>query len=287
MNLALLRVCAIIFIVYILGMVSNLFFVGGHSSLFATLWNALVISSFEDIVAMAGLFIASGLIGPVGLAVLVIGTILALAIFAFVKKNATVLKIVAVLIIVSGLVGSWTLLTIGGNRSIAGIIASLVININVVAVIAAFFVQPKKDVDENIVESGESFNLGLYRFCAISFIVYGLNATMTSISVSLFVWPFSLFGIVTLLGGITALIKKNVNVLMICSLVLFVRFFVALFQFGSIGGFDFALVVNSVIHSIINVVYVVCVATFFIEPERTRTYFQKVKSLFIKPKKST
>ena len=69
MNLALLRVCAIIFIVYILGMVSNLFFVCFHSSLFATLWNALVISSFEDIVAMAGLFIASGLIGPVGLAV--------------------------------------------------------------------------------------------------------------------------------------------------------------------------------------------------------------------------
>jgi hypothetical protein len=32
---------------------------------------------------------------------------------------------------------------------------------------------------------------------------------------------------------------------------------------------------------------VVCVATFFIEPEKTRAYFQKAKSLFIKWKEMT
>ena len=59
-NLALFRVCAIVYIVNVLNFVFNMSFMAGHGGFFSSLWSALTNSSFEDLLATVGLLIASG-----------------------------------------------------------------------------------------------------------------------------------------------------------------------------------------------------------------------------------
>ena len=59
-NLALLRVCAIVFMVNVLGFVINMFFMAGQTGTLSSLWNAITTSSFEDCIGMIGMMIASG-----------------------------------------------------------------------------------------------------------------------------------------------------------------------------------------------------------------------------------
>ena len=91
-NLALLRVCAIVYIVNVLNFVFNISFMAGHGGFFSSLWSALTNSSFEDLLATVGLLIVSGIGLPVLLGVLVFVVLLALGVFAIVKNNVMVLK---------------------------------------------------------------------------------------------------------------------------------------------------------------------------------------------------
>ena len=271
-NLALLRVCAIIFIISLLKIIASVLFMG-NGGVLALLWSTLTTLSFEDIIAAIGLLFVSNWVGPIMLAALAILVSLGLGIFAFVKKNVTALKILAVIMI------AWQVLSPFYFGAPGSVVTGLIFNVNLVAAVAVFFIVPKKRVEENKdVVTYEGFNLGLYRFCAIYFLVAGLGGVAGSVYV--FILSQVLLGIVSVLAGIWALVKKKTEILMVCSLAIFVQVFWSMVQTIGRKGFEFFMVPDLLIHSLLHTTTVVCVAVFFIEPERTRFYLQKIKSLF-------
>jgi hypothetical protein len=278
-NLALLRVCAIIFIISLLKIIASVLFMG-NGGVLVLLWSTLTTSSFEDILAMVGLLIASAVVGPLALATFVILVSLGLGIFALVKKNVTALKILAVIMI------AWQVLLPFYFGAPGTVVTGLIFNVNLVAAVAVFFIVPKKRVEENNdVVTYEGFNLGLYRFCAIYFLVAGLSGVAGSIYV--FILSQVLLGIVSVLAGIWALVKKKTEILMVCSLAIFVQVFWNMLQTIGRKGFEFFMVPDLLIHSLLHTTTVICVAVFFIEPERTRFYLQKIKRLFLPKTKKT
>ena len=132
MNLALLRVCTIVFFVNILGFIISMLFKAVHSGELASLWNALTTSSFEDLLGTGGLMIASGVFIPLVLGTLAVAALFALGIFTLVKKNVKTLKILAVMFL------AWVVLSaIVINHTNAGNdIVNLIFNVNVVVAIA-------------------------------------------------------------------------------------------------------------------------------------------------------
>ena len=271
-NLALLRVCAIIFIISLLKIIASVLFMG-NGGVLASLWSALTTLSFEDIIAAIGLLFVSSWVGPIMLAALAILVSLGLGIFALVKKNVTALKILAVIMI------AWQVLLPFYFSAPGPVVTGLIFNVNLVAAVAVFFIAPKKRVEENKdVATYEGFNLGLYRFCAIYFLVAGLGGVAGSVYV--FILSQVLLGIVSVLAGIWALVKKKTEILMVCSLAIFAQVFWSMVQTIGRKGFEFFMVPDLLIHSLLHSTIVVCVAVFFIEPERTRFYLQKIKSLF-------
>ena len=277
-NLALLRVCAIIFIISLLKIIASVLFMG-KGGVLVLLWSTLTTSSFEDILAMVGLLIASAVVGPLALAGLAILVSLGLGIFAFVKKNVTALKILAVIMI------AWQVLLPFYFGAPGSVVTGLIFNVNLVAAVAVFFIVPKKRVEENNdVATYEGFNLGLYRFCAIYFLVAGLSGIAGGIFHA-FMLSQVLLGIVSVLAGIWALVKKKTEILMVCSLAVFAQVFWNMLQTIGREGFNFFMVPDLLIHSLLHTTTVVCVAVFFIEPERTRFYLKKIKSLLISWKK--
>ena len=275
-NLALFRVCSIIFIISLLKIIASVLFMG-KGGVLVLLWSTLTTSSFEDILAMVGLLIASAVVGPLAFAGLAILVSLGLGIFAFVKKNVTALKILAVIMI------AWQVLLPFNFGAPGPVVTGLIFNVNLVAAVAVFFIASKKRVEENKdVATYEGFNLGLYRFCAIYFLVAGLSGVAGSVYV--FILSQVLLGIVSVLAGIWALVKKKTEILMVCSLAIFAQVFWSMVQTIGRKGFEFFMVPDLLIHSLLHSTIVVCVAVFFIEPELTRTYFNKVKSLFVKSK---
>lgn len=286
-NLALLRVCAIMFIVIVFGYIANMLLVG-RGEVLVSLWSALTTSSFEDILATIGLFFTSGLLGLIGFGFIALLCTLALAIFSLVKKNVITLKVVAVLIIALNFVIPSMLRSVAGGQNFGGIVTGVILNVNLVAAVTAFFVASKKCADENKdVEAHESFNLGLYRFCAVCFLVVGLNGVARMFSLlalgysPIFDYVHVLPSIVTMLAGIFALVKKNSIILMACSLLMFIQLFWGLFHLVHIGyvseNVRTFLIPHAILNSIFNTTVVVCIATFFIEPERIKRYLQKAK----------
>lgn len=286
-NLALLRVCAIMFIVIVFGYIANMFLVG-RGELLVSLWSALTTSSFEDILATIGLFFTSGLLGLIGFGAIALVCTLALAIFALIKKNVIALKIVAVLVIALNFVIPSMLRSVAGGQNFGGIVTGVILNVNLVAAVAAFFVTSKKCAEEKKdVEVCESFNLGLYRFCSVCFLVVGLNgiARMVSLLVLGYLPVFDyvrvLPSIVTMLAGIFTLVKKNTIILMACSLLMFFQIIWGLFHLAHIGYVSenarTFMIAHAILNSIFNTTTVVCVAAFFVEPEWIKRYLQKAK----------
>ena len=271
MNLALLRVCTIVFFVNILGFIISMLFMAVHSGELATLWNALTTSSFEDLLGTGGLMIASGVFIPLVLGTLAVVALFALGIFTLVKKNVKTLKILAVMFL------AWVVLSaIVINHTNAGNdIVNLIFNVNVVVAVAAFFVTSKKQNENATVD--EKFNLGLFRLCAIFFTVSGLNSLAHFVFIQPPIFQLAFFGVFYLAVGVFALAKKNVPVLMVGSLMMFVKIFWSVMQIIHIDGWSFYMLSIMLIHSLLNVMTVISVAVFFIEPERTRCYLQKAK----------
>ena len=279
-NLALLRVCAIVFMVNVIGFIVNMFFMAGQAGTLSSLWNAITTSSFEDCIGMIGMMIVSGVLFPVLLSVLAIAFVLGLAIFALVKKNVTALKILAVFTTIWIIVTPVIINYVAGTQDFASVAIGMVFNANFVAVVAAFFVTPKKRVEENKdVAVCEGFNLGLYRFCAAFFLVYGLNGTMI-VFLGHIAIPHVLFSFFAVMVGIFALVKKNTDILTACAVVMVAQIFIRMFQVLHLthvsGGGVFA-VASVIAHCFLNAVMVVCIASFFVEPERTRFYLQRAK----------
>ena len=282
-NLALLRVCAIVYIVNVLNFVFNMSFMAGHGGFFSSLWSALTNSSFEDLLATVGLLIASGVGLLVLLGVLAVVALLALGVFALVKKSVKALKILAVLFLI------WVVLCAFAMNPISGLLGnemrevnlaqsfiSLIFNINVVVAVAAFFVVPKKR-DESEAVANEDFNLGLFRLCAICFAVSGLNSLSHFIFTQSPVFQLAFFGVVNLAVGVFALVKKNVPVLVAVSLMMFVKILLNWLNFIRISGLDPYMAASVVFHSLFHTSSVIGVAVFFIKPEWVKGILQKIK----------
>ena len=269
-NLALLRVCAIMLIVGAL-----------HKTLGLS-WTLLMSEANDDTLSWAYV--------PFGLFVAVLGVI------AFVKKNTLILKIYAVLMLVSMVGGTIGFVRHGLNFSAYYRTGYIVwnaighfVNINAVMMVASFLIDSKKRINEDIYIA-KNENLGLLRFCAAVFLVDGLNAVTDILAAGEFkaflgmsvLWTF-----VPIAVGLYALLKKNSLVLMAYSVIAFVATvwntildaqerFITAFYIGDVAiGFLF------------NSFFVVCVATFFIEPERTKCYLQKAKQKFFSWKNLT
>ena len=282
-NLALLRVCAIVYIVNVLNFVFNMSFMAGHGGFFSSLWSALTNSSFEDLLATVGLLIASGVGLLVLLGVLVFVVLLALGVFAIVKNNVMVLKILAVLFLV------WIVMRVFAINPISGLLGnemrevnlsqsfiSLIFNINVVVAVAAFFVTSKKR-DESEAVANEDFNLGLFRLCAIFFIVSGLNSLAHFVCTQSPLFQLAFFGVVNLAVGVFALVKKNVPVLVAGSLMILIHILFNLFNFIRISGLDPYMAASLVSHAVFNTSTVIAVAVFFIKSEWVKSCLQKIK----------
>ena len=144
-------------------------------------------------------------------------------------------------------------------------------------------------------KSGFHGNLALLRVCTIMLIAGSLHKTlglswtllMSEANDDTLIWAYVPFGLLVAVLGVIALVKKNSLVLMAYSVIAFVATvwktildaqerFITAFYIGDVAiGFLF------------NSFFVVCVATFFIEPERTRCYLQKAKQKFFSWKKLT
>ena len=270
-NLALFRVCVIVFIANLLNFVVNMCISAGHGGFFSSLWSALTNSSFEDLLATVGLLVASGVGLVVLLGVLAFAVLLALGIFALVKKSVKALKILAVLFLI------WVVLCAFAMNPISGLLGnemrevnlaqsfiSLIFNINVVVAVAAFFVtSEKQDL--------------LLRLCAICFAVSGLNSLSHFIFTQLPVFQLAFFGVVYLAIGVFAFVKKNVPVLMVGSLMIFIQILLNLFNFIRISGLDLYIAVSLVAHTLFHTSTVIAIAVFFIKPEWVKSFLQKIK----------
>lgn len=270
-NLALFRVCVIVFIANLLNFVVNMCISAGHGGFFSSLWSALTNSSFEDLLATVGLLVVSGVGLVVLLGVLAFAVLLALGIFALVKKSVKALKILAVLFLI------WVVLCAFAMNPISGLLGnemrevnlaqsfiSLIFNINVVVAVAAFFVtSEKQDL--------------LLRLCAICFAVSGLNSLSHFIFTQLPVFQLAFFGVVYLAVGVFALVKKNVPVLMVGSFMIFIQILLNLFNFIRISGLDLYIAVSLVAHTLFHTSTVIAIAVFFIKPEWVKSFLQKIK----------
>ncbi|WP_173468507.1 hypothetical protein [Fibrobacter succinogenes] len=283
-NLALLRVCAIVYIVNVLNFVFNMSFMAGHGGFFSSLWSALTNSSFEDLLATVGLLIASGVGLLVLLGVLAVVALLALGIFALVKKSVKALKILAVLFLI------WVVLCAFAMNPISGLLGnemrevnlaqsfiSLIFNINVVVAVAAFFVASKKHDESGAAAAEEPFNLGLFRLCAIFFIVSGLNSLAHFVCTQSPLFQFAFFGVVNLAVGVFALAKENPAVLIVGSLMILIQILFNLFNFIRISGLDPYIAASVVFHSLFHTSTVIAIAVFFIKPEWVKGILQNIK----------
>lgn len=282
-NLALLRVCAIVYIVNVLKFVFNMSFMAGHGGFFSSLWSALMNSSFEDLLATVGLLIVSGIGLPVLLGVLVFVVLLALGVFAIVKNNVMVLKILAVLLLIWVFASVFIIIPIdvlmGDAVTKVDVqnFINMVFNVNVVVAVAAFFVASKKHDESGAAAAEEPFNLGLFRLCAIFFIVSGLNSLAHFVCTQSPLFQLAFFGVVNLAVGVFALAKENPAVLIAGSLMMFVKILLNWLNFIRISGLDPYMAASLVSHAVFNTSTVIAIAVFFIKPEWVKTCLQKIK----------
>ena len=262
-NLALLRVCAIMLIADALQKTLGLS------------WTLLMSEANDDTLGWAYV--------PFGLLVAVFGVI------SLVKKNTLILKIYAVLKLVSMIGGTIGFVRHGLNFSAYYRTGYIVwnaighfVNIGAVMMVASFLIETKtRNEDAHVVKNK---NLGLLRFCAAVFLVDGLNNIINILAAGDFkaFWGMSvLWTFVPIAVGLYALLKKNTLVLMAYSVIAFAGLIWNTFQDAQEHFLTAFYAGNVAIGFLFSSFLVVCAATFFIEPERTRCYLQKTKHAFL------
>ena len=271
MNLALLRVCAAVMIMSSLYNIASLLF---------KKFNEEMTGDIEPL----GFFIASLLLCVI---------IFALGTVALVKQNVLVLKIYAVCVVVS-ILGGTVVDIMNFNRLPLGVSYSHLFNSllgrivtpMIVFVVAVFFIKPRT-----------ATQFGLLQFCAAYFLVDGLKAFFQSI-VSLFskgvenlVESFSIMNAMWIslpvAVGVFAIVKRNSLILKLYAVVAFIDALwgsLGYMRENMYGGY---YVANTLIGLVFSTFFVVCVATFFIEPEETRACFNKVKRIVLRWKSLT
>ena len=82
--------------------------------------------------------------------------------------------------------------------------------------------------------------------------------------------------------GIFAIAKRNSLVLKVYALIAFVQILWNTFAYVREYMFGGIYIGNAIVGLVFNTFFVVCVATFFVDVEETKFYFQKLKKLFFK-----
>jgi len=265
MNLALLRVCAIVLIVNglssIAGALLPWFFLEAEDEPFFSTYVPAILSS--------SIFVT-------------------LVVIALVKRSTRILKILSIIAIILTFARA-IIFTVHFNIHILPIglgytyllkqLTDIFVNTSLVTWIAAFFID-RANTDPKI-------NLNLLRFCTAFFLTYdanGLIKTILDFSLSSFdtvILPISIA------AGIFVLVKKNTLVLKIYSIILFVYCLWNTWDYVREHMYGTYYVWDACIGMIFNSFFVVCAATFFIDAEETKLYAQKLKSLVLKWKKLT
>ena len=263
MNLALLRVCAAVMIMNALYNIASLFF---------------NMSTTDD--DSSGFYVSL---------VFVYAILLIYGIVALVKKNIRILKVYAVWIAICILIGSimdimnFNRLPLGVSYShLFNSLLERIVNPLIVFIAAVFLIKPKK-----------ATQFGLLQFCAAYFLVDGLKAFFQSI-VSLFSKGAESFSIMNAMWislpvavGVFAIVKKNSLILKLYAVVAFIDALwgsLGYMRENMYGGY---YVANTLIGLVFSTFLVVCVATFFIEPEETCACFNKVKRIVLRWKSLT
>lgn len=262
-NLALLRICAIMLIA------------GALQKTLGLSWTLLMTEANDE--TLSWVYV------PFGLLVAVFGVI------SLVKKNTLILKIYAVLMLVSMVGGTIGSVRHGLNFSAYYRTGYIVwnaighfVNIGAVMMVASFLIETKtRNEDAHVVKNK---NLGLLRFCAAVFLVDGLNNIINILAAGDFkaFWGMSvLWTFVPIAMGLYALLKRNSLILMAYSVIAFAGLIWNTFQDTQEHFLTAFYAGNVAIGFLFSSFLVVCAATFFIEPERTRCYLQKAKHAFL------
>ena len=85
--------------------------------------------------------------------------------------------------------------------------------------------------------------------------------------------------VVSIAVGIFAIAKKNSLALKVYALIAFVQILWNTFAYVREHMFGGIFVGNAIVGLVFNTFFVVCIATFFVNVEETKFYFQKLKKL--------
>ena len=153
-----------------------------------------------------------------------------------------------------------------------------------VVCIAAFFIASPKNES---IDNNQKINLDLLRFCTAYFLVNAANNLINMILNFSFSTDIIVMVLVPTAAGIFALVKKNTLVLKIYSIIVIVYISWNSWNYVRENMFGAYYVWGAILGIIFSSFNVVCAATFFINPEETRLYAQKLKALFFKWKNLT
>ena len=255
MNLPLLRICAIMLIA------------NGLKNIAGTLLQSFTLEAEEPFFSNYGPQILLSSICIIAVAI------------ALVKKSPRLLKIFAVVAIIMIPIGAIFyavhfykyLLPLGmGYHHLLEALSDIFVNPSLVVYIAAFFISSS-----------------LFRFCTAYFLVNAANNLIETILNFSLSADIIFMILIPIAAGTFALVKKNTLVLKIYSIIAFVYISWSTWDYVRENMFGTYYVWGAVLGTIFSSFNVVCAATFFVNPEETRLYAQKLKALFFKWKKLT
>ena len=135
------------------------------------------------------------------------------------------------------------------------------------------------------IPEGSRVNLGLLRFCAVVFLVGGFGF-LVHIGYDHSV-PVVVMMTASIVAGIVALAKNNTLVLKAFAVCSILWLLWTHFEFVRTNMFGAYYVVNAIVGMVFSAHLVVCVATFFIDSEESKSCLQKLKKLFFRCKEFT
>jgi len=270
MNLALLRACAIILIV------------NGLYNLTGTLLPLFTLEPEDE-----------PFFSNYGPQVLSCGIYIIVATIALIKKSPRLLKIFSVVAIIIIPIGAITyaihfykyLLPLGmGYHHLFEALTDKFVNPFLVVCIAAFFIASPKNES---IDNNQKINLNLLRFCTAYFLVNAANNLIKMILSFSLSADIIVMVLIPIVAGILALVKKNTLVLKIYSIIAVVYISWNTWDYVRENMFGAYYVWGAILGIVFSSFNMVCAATFFVNPEETKLYAQKLKALLFKWKNLT
>lgn len=212
--------------------------------------------------------------------------IILVGIIVFAKKSARLLRVFSAIMIIVSIVGGINFARVYlGLQFSLGIgfllqrLADHFINMMMVVYVTSLFMGNMKTPE------GSRVNLSLLRFCAVVFLVDGFGF-LVHIGYDHSV-PVVVMMTASIVAGIVALAKNNTLVLKAFAVCSILWLLWTHFEFVRTNMFGAYYVVNAIVGMVFSAHLVVCVATFFIDSEESKSCFQKLKKLFFRCKEFT